>query len=139
VIDALRRWWRQLWPSPDPAGPEPPAVSGRSGGSDGGVIEETAPAREPGRRRYTVPPRDDDPERETRLGTVLQALAGGSLTRGELAARVGAGEWGPGRLDAVVAHGVASGVLLVEESDGVGANGAGTSEDGDVVRARYAD
>jgi hypothetical protein len=57
---------------------------------------------------------------------VLEALAGGPLSRDRLAARVGAAAWGPGRLDAVVAHGVASGVLL---ADG----------DGGTVRARYAD
>ena len=56
---------------------------------------------------------------------MLQALGGGSLGRDELTARLGAADWEPGRLDAVVAHGVASGVLL-ETADGG-------------VRARYAD
>jgi hypothetical protein len=55
---------------------------------------------------------------------VLQALGSGSLSRDELGARVGAQDWGPGRLDAVVAHGVATGVLV---------------ESGNDVRARYAD
>ena len=56
---------------------------------------------------------------------MLQALGGGPLRPDELAARLGAADWGPGRLEAVVAHGVASGVL-VETADGR-------------VRARYAD
>lgn len=114
---ALQRWWRQLWPSPEPPGP---AAGPRPGA--GGSVEEPSPV--PGRRRYTAPPRDDDPRREAHLGAVLQALAGGSLTRRELGDRVGAADWGPGRLDVVVAHGVASGVLLADD---------------DVVRARYAD
>jgi hypothetical protein len=76
-------------------------------------------------RHYTAPPADDDPQREAHLGAVLQALAAGSLSRAELGRRIGAAEWGPGRLDAVVAHGVAAGVL-VETDDGG-------------VRARYAD
>jgi hypothetical protein len=57
---------------------------------------------------------------------VLEALRGGGpLSRAELGSRVGAAGWGPGRLDAVVAYGVASGVL-VESDDGT-------------VRARYVD
>ena len=55
-------------------------------------------------------------------------LTEGPLTRDRLGERVGAADWGPGRLDAVVAHGVRSGVLLV---DGDGGNAT--------VRARYAD
>ena len=125
---ALLRWWRRLWggdrsaavPAPAPA-PAPDAAPGRGGT---GTIEG-APAATPGRRHYTAPPRDDDPQREAHLGAVLQALAGGASSRAELGTRVGATDWGPGRLDAVVAHGVATGVL-VETADGG-------------VRARYAD
>ena len=78
----------------------------------------------PPRRRYTAPSRADDPQREARLGAVLEALRAGPQSRAALGARVGAADWGPGRLDAVVDHGLATGVLL--ESDGA-------------VRARYAD
>lgn len=100
--------------------PRPPS------GPGGGAPEiEDAERRPPAPRHYTAPPVDSDPQRETRLGAVLQALAAGPLSGGELAARVGAADWGPGRLDAVVAHGVATGVLL-ETGDGG-------------VRARYAD
>jgi hypothetical protein len=56
---------------------------------------------------------------------VLQALSAGPLSRAELGRRTGAADWGPGRLDAVVDHGLAAGVL-VESDDGA-------------VRARYAD
>ena len=56
---------------------------------------------------------------------MLEALRGGALRRDELGARVGAADWGPGRLDAVVAHGVAAGVLV--------------ETDGGAVKARYAD
>ena len=56
---------------------------------------------------------------------MLQVLAAGPLSRAELAAWADAAEWGPGRLDAVVAHGVATG-CLVETGDGA-------------VRAHYAD
>ncbi len=121
---SLRRWWRELWRSDGrtaPAGPFP-AVRG---GAGPGEADDAAPPPPPPRRRYTAAPAVDDPRREADLGAVLQALAGGELRRAELAARVGAGEWDPGRLDAVVAHGVASGVL-VEAGDGA-------------VRARYAD
>ena len=124
----LRRWWQSLWGTlsgrrsagaaaePDAVGPFPGAGSG---GSD-----------EPGRRttprrRYTAPPVTDDPQREAHLGAVLQALAGGPLGRAELGRRVDADGWGPGRLDAVVDHGVATHVL-VETDDGA-------------VRTRYAD
>jgi hypothetical protein len=129
VSGALRRWWRRLWPEPGPAEQAGDGHRAASGGSGAGEVEETAASRTPTRRHYTPPPRDDDPERETRLGAVLQALAGGPLTRDALAARVGAAGWGTGRFDAVVAHGVASGVLLVD----------GTGGATDVVRARYAD
>ena len=54
-----------------------------------------------------------------------EALRGEALHADELGARVGAADWGPGRLDAVVAHGVASGVLV--------------ETDGGAVKARYAD
>ena len=99
----------------------------RGAGGIGGVEGDARDARPPTvRRDIAAPPRDDDPQREAHLGAVLEALAGGPLSRDRLAARVGAAAWGPGRLDAVVAHGVASGVLL---ADG----------DGGTVRARYAD
>lgn len=117
---ALRRWWRQLWPAAGPAAPEAPARAAAGAGGDTAV----EPGRPVAPRRYTAPPRDDDPQREAHLGAVLEAVGGGPLTRARLAERVGAADWGPGRLDAVVAHGVASGVLV---------------EDGDGVRARYAD
>jgi hypothetical protein len=121
-VDVLRRWWRSLWPAPADPGPPPrPAV----GNTD---TDPAATPRTPARRRYTVPPADD-PQREAHLGAVLQALGGGVLTRDELDRRVGAAEWGPGRLDAVVAYGISTGVLLDGDGDG----------DGDAVRARYAD
>ena len=91
--------------------------------SDG---DDTAAARpEPTRRRYTARPAADDPLRETHLGAVLQALSTGeTLDRAELGRRVGAADWGPGRLDTVVDHGIATGVLRPE---------------GTGVRARYTD
>ena len=123
---ALRRWWHRLWTSPQPAtqaSPEPSAPSGpaprRAGGDDGEAARPSAP------RRHTAPAAVDDPLREAHLGAVLQALAGGPLHRDELARRVDGGGWGPGRLDAVVDHGLATRVL-VENGDGA-------------VRARYAD
>jgi hypothetical protein len=121
---ALARWWRSLWSAPGPAAPAPPPDRPPLPGSaDDG--EEAVPARTPVRRHHTAPPRDDDPQREARLGAVLEALGTGSLTRAELSRRVGGDTWGAGRLDAVVDHGVAAGVL---RTDGSGA-----------VRARYAD
>ena len=124
-IEALRRWWRDLWrrPAAPAAGPEPRAYRGVAPAEADRDPADRDPA--PPRRRYSAPPADDDPRREARLGAVLQALARGPLDRAQLADRVGAAEWGPGRLDAVVAHGVASGVLL-DAGDGT-------------VRARYAD
>jgi hypothetical protein len=123
---ALRRWWRRLWASPQPAAPaapEPSPPSGpaprRAGGDDGQAGRPAAP------RRHTAPATVDDPLREAHLGAVLQALAAGPLHRDELARRVDAGGWGPGRLDAVVDHGLTTRVL-VEDGDGA-------------VRARYAD
>ena len=86
---------------------------------------ESDATRVPPRRRYTAPPADDDAQREARLGAVLEAVRGGALRRDELGPRVGAADWGPGRLDAVVAHGVATGVLV--------------ETDGGAVKARYAD
>jgi hypothetical protein len=124
----LRRWWRSLWGrpgasgvtgpvpvGPDAADPVPGAVSG--GGED--------PARGPARRHYTRPPVVDDPQREAHLGAVLEALTDGPLTRAQLARRVATDGWGRGGLDAVLDHGVATGVL-VETGDGA-------------LRARYAD
>lgn len=120
----LLRWWRSLWSSPGPAvaAPPPDPVPSRGGTDDG---EEAAPARVPGRRHYTAPPRDDDPQREARLGAVLEALGTGSLTRTELSRRVEGDAWGSGRFDALVDHGVAAGVLRTDGPD--------------AVRARYAD
>jgi hypothetical protein len=131
-VGSLRRWWQSLWgtlsgrrsvPAAGPAAAEPDAAgpfpSSGSGGSD-------EPGRRvPSRRRYTAPPVTDDPQREAHLGAVLQVLGGGPLGRAELGRRVGADGWGPGRLDAVVDHGIATHVL-VETDDGA-------------VRARYAD
>lgn len=90
----------------------------------GGVTEVEA-ARPPALRRYTAPPTADDPVREAQLGAVLQALGNRSLSRDELARHVDTDGWGSGRLDAVVAHGIATHVL-VETGDGA-------------VRARYVD
>ena len=124
---ALLRWWRNLWrrpAAPDTTDPGAPGTRGTGAGSTA-VESDDAARREPPRRRYTAPPTDDDPQREARLGAVLEALRGGALHPDELGARVGAADWGPGRLDAVVAHGVASGVLV--------------ETDGGAVKARYAD
>ena len=121
---ALARWWRSLWSAPGPAVPAPPPDRAPLRGStDDG--EEAVPSRTAPRRHYTAPPRHDDPQREAHLGAVLQALSGGPLRPAELAYRVGAADWGRGDLDAIVSHGVATGVL-VEGDDGT-------------VRARYAD
>ena len=126
-VEELLRWWRNLWrrpAAPDTTGPGAPGTSGAGAGTTG-VESDDAAHREPPRRRYTAPPTDDDPQREARLGAVLEALRSGALRRDELGARVGAADWGPGRLDAVVAHGVASGVLA--------------ETDGGAVKARYSD
>ena len=124
---ALLRWWRNLWRRPAAPGTTDSGAPGPRGTGAGttAVESDAAARREPPRRRYTVPPTDDDPQREARLGAVLEALRGGALHPDELGARVGAAGWGPGRLDAVVAHGVASGVLA--------------ETDGGAVKARYAD
>lgn len=129
-MESLRRWWRNLWRrAARPATTGPAGVDrgggARSGSGAAGIEDADAVRRTPARRHYTAPPADADPRREAQLGAVLEALAGGPLSRAELGPRVGAAEWGPGRLDAVVAHGVATGVL-VETSDGG-------------VRTRYAD
>jgi hypothetical protein len=127
---ALRRWWQRLWTSPQPSAPASPEPSAeptpppgpgprRADGDDGEAARPAAP------RRHTAPAAVDDPLREAHLGAVLQALAAGPLHRDALARRVDAGGWGPGRLDAVVDHGLATRVL-VEDGDGA-------------VRARYAD
>ena len=127
-MNALLRWWRNLWrrpaePATDPgAGRVAPGGSGTGGAS--AIDSDDAAPRIPPRRHYTAPPADDDAQREARLGAVLQVLSTGPVSRAELGARVGAQDWGPGRLDAVVAHGVAAGVLV---------------ESGGEVRARYAD
>jgi hypothetical protein len=121
---ALLRWWRRLWGGDRSAAVPAPAPEAAAGRGGTGTIEG-APAATPGRRHYTAPPRDDDPQREAHLGAVLQALDGRSLSHAELGARVGAADWGPDRLDAIVAYGVGTGVL-VETADGA-------------VKARYAD
>jgi hypothetical protein len=119
----LQRWWRTLFP--DARGAAPPAPDdGRRSGAGGGDGVRVESARTPARRRYAAPLPDGDTRREAHLGAVLQALAGGPLRRDELERRVGATEWGAGRLDAVVDHGLATHVLV---------------EDDGVVRARYAD
>jgi hypothetical protein len=124
-VNAFLRWWRNLWRRPAaPASADLGAGRAVAGGASTIESDDGAP-RVPPRRHYTAPPPDDDAQREARLGAVLQAVGGGPLSRAELRARVGAADWGPGRLDAVVAHGVAAGVL-VETDDGG-------------VRARYAD
>jgi len=124
---ALLRWWRNLWRRPAAPDTTDPGASGTRGTGAGATAVESddAAPRVPPRRRYTAPPSDDDPQREARLGAVLEALRGEALDADELGARVGAADWGPGRLDAVVAHGVASGVLV--------------ETDGGAVKARYAD
>jgi MFS family permease len=98
--------------------------AGRAAGR-GGNADDDPGRRPPGRRHYTAPPVEHDPEREAHLGAVLQALAGGPLNRDDLGRAVDAAGWGRGRLDAVVDHGVTTGVLR-------------TDDDGR-VRARYAD
>ena len=128
---SLRRWWRDLWRRPAASATTDPGTSGTRGAGAGGTgaggtaIESDDASRVPPRRRYSAPSADDDPQREARLGAVLEALRGGALRRDVLGAQVGAPDWGPGRLDAVVAHGVATGVLV--------------ETDGGAVQARYAD
>ena len=126
-MNRLGRWWRALWGShATPTGPAtaPADVDATPAAGGGGVADDTAP-RARARRRYASRLPDSDPRLEAHLGAVLLALAGGPLTRGELTRRVDAADWGPGRLDAVVDHGIAVPVLL---------------DDGDdAVRARYAD
>ena len=128
-MGSLRRWWQSLWGDPVGAAlrrgrraSRTPSARSRAPAPAGPT---TRAAAIPPRRRYTAPPVTDDPQREAHLGAVLQALAGGPLGRAELGRRVDAAGWGPGRLDAVVDHGVATRVL-VETDDGA-------------VRARYAD
>ena len=124
-MDAFLQWWRNLCRRPaTPVRTDTGPAGIGSGGAPRADSDDLAP-RTPHRRHYTAPPADDDPQREARLGAVLQALGGASLRPDELAARLGAADWGAGRLDAVVAHGVASDVL-VETADGR-------------IRARYAD
>jgi hypothetical protein len=124
-VNALLRWFRDLWRRPAASTSADVGPVGVGGGGTPQVDADGAAPRTPHRRHYTAPPTDDDPLLESRLGAVLQALRGGSSNRDELGARVDAADWGPGRFDAVLAHGVASGVL-VETADGG-------------VRARYAD
>jgi HAMP domain-containing protein len=105
-------------PEAPPVAAEPVrATPRRSGGRD-----EDAPAAVPGRTRYSAHREVDDPDRDRMLGSILVALRAGPLTTGELSDRVGeAGE----RVDAVIRHGLASGVLA-EMADGR-------------IRARYDD
>lgn len=117
-----QKWWQHLWRSA-PAAADPGPPPDRPVASGTAAVEADA-VRVPPRRRYTAPSAVDDPQREARLGAVLEALRAGPLSRAELGTRAGADDWGPGRLDAVVDHGLATGVLL---------------ESGDRVRARYAD
>ena len=123
---SLRRWWMDLFRArsrPTPAAGRPVTAAG---GSSSPVDDDRdgGPPRPTTRRTYPAAP-VDDPRREAHLGAVLQALAAGPLGRAELGREVGAADWGPGRLDAVVDHGLGTGVLL-EGADGT-------------VRARYAD
>lgn len=124
MTGTLRRWWRRLFPAPQAAAPAEPPAGSRSGGGTVADAHDTPAARAPSRRRYTRLP-ESDPRLEAHLGAVLQAVASGPLRRDDLGRRVDAGEWGVGRLDAVVDHGLAAHVL-VESDDGA-------------VRARYAD
>jgi hypothetical protein len=122
---SLRRWWRALWRSgAGPAAVDPVPAEPRTGARSGVVADADRPIPPPA-RRYHAPLPDADPRREAHLGAVLQALAIGPTGRDELSRRVGAADWGPGRLDAVVDHGLAAGVLL-EDDDGA-------------VRLRYPD
>jgi hypothetical protein len=123
-VNALLRWWRNLWRRPAAPGRGLPGARSAARGGAPTILAGDDASRVAPRHHYTAPSRDDDPQREARLGAVLQALSAGPLSVDELGARVGAHDWGPGRLDAVVAHGVAAGVLV---------------ENGDEVRARYAD
>jgi hypothetical protein len=125
---SLREWWMDLFrargrpTAPDPVRNEPGGAPRTASGPDEHDGSAGAP---PTRRRYIAPAAADDPQREAHLGAVLQALAGGPLSRAELGRQVGAAEWGPGRLESVVDHGIATGVLVA-------------GDDG-TVRARYAD
>ena len=123
-MNALLRWWRNLWRRPDEPSTADPGVGRIAAGGAATLDSDAAAPPVPPRRNYTAPPADDDAQREARLGAVLQVLGTGPMSRAELGARVGAQDWGPGRLDAVVVHGVAAGVLV---------------ESGGEVRARYAD
>jgi MFS family permease len=87
-----------------------------SGRPDG----EGAPG--PRRTRYSSHREPEDPDREARLGAVLQALGGGPLTRAELTDRV---DGGADRVGSAVRHGLEAGVLT-------------ETEDGR-IRARYDD
>ena len=127
-VEELLRWWRNLWRRP--AAPDRHRsrhdrharrpVRGRRRSSP-----TTPPAGS--RRAAGTRPRPPTTTRSARPTSVpcSQALRGGALRRDELGARVGAADWGPGRLDAVVAYGVASGVLV--------------ETDGGAVKARYVD
>jgi hypothetical protein len=119
-MDLFRARRGRAAPDPVPDGPRsaPPAAGGAGD-------EHDDPVRRAPTRRYSAPPAADDPLREAQLGAVLQALAAGPRRRAELGRLVGAADWGPGRLDTVVDHGISTGVLL--------------GEDDGTVRARYAD
>lgn len=125
MTNALLRWWRRLWRGPERPH-QPAAPLGPTGSGGGETGDGDGSPRPPGRRHYDAPSPDDDPQREAHLGAVLQALADGPLRRTELRARVDAADWGDGRLDAVVDHGLATGVLR-------------SDDDGATVRARYRD
>jgi hypothetical protein len=118
-MSSWRRWWTDLFrararrAAPEPVRDEPRSAPPGASGAAGD--EHDDPVRRAPTRRYSAPPAADDPLREAHLGAVLQALATGPRSRAELGRLVGADDWGPGRLDAVVDHGLATGVLLGED------------------------
>ncbi|HET6259986.1 MAG TPA: MFS transporter, partial [Pseudonocardia sp.] len=91
-----------------------------------GADEDRDPTRRPVPTRTYNPRPVDDPERDRELGAILQALGDGPLGPTELAERVDAAAWEPGRFTATLRYGLATGALLDDGRD-------------DQVRARYHD